>query len=160
MRSKIRKLWRRREKPRIRFIVPLIVNKDTSMTETTTYSVPAASTGKGLRIPTELIGSYGDTLTEDGKEAVTFASGNPSTVFTFDVAADGSYVDFYAVGETGTDTATITDEDESDSITLNVVAEAPAELETGAGTVITKPAATGTVGTESSPGTTGTGSAT
>ena len=130
------------------------------MTSTTTYNVPAASTGKGLRIPTELIGEYGDALVEDGKEAVTFSSGNPGTVFTYDVASDGSYIDFYAIAETGTDTATITDEGETDSITLTVVAEAAATLETGTGTVITKPAATGAVGTEAAPGTTPTGTPT
>ena len=90
------------------------------MTEPTTYNVPAASTGKGLRIPTELIGQYGDALKEDGQEAVTFTTGG---VFTFDVAADGTYIDFFATGETGTDTATMTDEGETDSITLTVVAE-------------------------------------
>jgi hypothetical protein len=133
-----KKLWRRRRKCRIRFIVPLIIDKETQMTETTSYSVPAASTGKGLRIPTELIGSYGDTLKEDGQEAVSFATGG---LFTATPAADGSYVDFFATGETGTDEATIGDEGESDTITLTVVAEAPASLETGAGTVIEKPAA-------------------
>ena len=130
------------------------------MTEPTSYNVPAASTGKGLRVPTELIGEYGDTLVEDGKEAVTFSSGNPSTVFTYEIAADGSYIDFYAIGETGTDTATITDEEETDSITLTVVAETAAALETGTATVIEKPSAPGTVGTETATGTTATGSAT
>jgi hypothetical protein len=151
----IKKLWRRRRKPRIRFIVPLIIDKDTRMTEPMTYQVPAASTNKGLRIPTELLGAYGDKLTEDGKEAVTFTSGDPSTVFTYDVATDGSYIDVFAIGETGDDTATISDEGQSDSITLTVVAESPASLQTGSATVIDKPAAPGTVGTETSPGTTG-----
>jgi hypothetical protein len=107
------------------------------MTEQTSYNVPAASTGKGIRIPTELIGQYGDTLVEDGKEAVAFTTGG---LFTAVPAADGTYVDFFATGETGSDTATIGDEGETDAITLTVVAEAPAELETGAGTVIDKPA--------------------
>ena len=111
------------------------------MTEATSYNVPAASTGKGLRIPTELIGQYGDTLKEDGKEAVTFETGG---LFTATVAEDGSYVDFFATGETGTDTATIGDEGEDDAITLNVTAEAPASLETGTGTIIEKPTAPAT----------------
>ena len=124
---------------RIRFIVPLTIDKDTAMTEQTSYNIPAASTGKGLRIPTELLGQYGDVLKEDGKEAVTFATGG---VFTATPAEDGTYVDFFATGETGTDVATIGDEGESDSITLTVVAEAPAQVETGAGTVIQAPTPT------------------
>ena len=107
------------------------------MTEKTSYSVPAASTGKGLRVPTELIGGYGNVLKEDGQEAVTFATGG---LFTATPAADGSYVDFFATGETGSDDATIGDEGESDTIALTVVAEAAAALETGTGTVIDKPA--------------------
>ena len=108
------------------------------MAEQTSYNVPAASTNKGIRIPTSLIGQYGDTLKEDGQEAVTFATGG---LFTAAPATDGSHVDFFAVGETGTDTATITDEGESDSIVLTVTAEAPASLDVGAATIIDKPAA-------------------
>jgi hypothetical protein len=116
------------------------------MTAPTTYNVPPASSGKGLRIPTELLGDYGDVLKEDGKEAVTFGTGGVFTVL--DIAPDGSYVDFLAVGETGADTATIEDEGESDTITLVVAAETASSLTTGEGTIIQNPnASTGTAAT-------------
>jgi len=122
-----------------------------------TIPVPLASTGLVARATFELDFLFGDKKPTDAAETITYGTGGK---FSHVVNADGT-VDFTAISTTtgDVDTATVSDESETVTVTLTVTADTAVGEEYDGVTYVQAPAAPGTVGTETSPGTTTTGSA-
>ena len=122
-----------------------------------TIPVPLAASGLVARAKFELDLLFGDKKPTDAAEAITYGAGGK---FSHVVNGDGT-VDFTAISTTpgDQDTATVADEDETLTVTLTVTADTAVGEEYEGVTYVQAPAAPGTVGTETSPATTATGSA-
>jgi hypothetical protein len=122
-----------------------------------TIPVPLASTGLVARTKFELDLLFGDKKPTDATETIAYGTGSK---ISHVVNADGT-VDFTAISTTvgDEDTAIVSDESETVTVTLTVTADTAVGEEYDGVTYVQAPAAPGTVGTETSPATTATGSA-